>query len=271
MVELNSRTYRVYMLEEQLEACRDGLDVPGLSAKQESVRQTEGLPSYYLPLKLIMESKCSIVKKFILGRRMRPIATRTLFTYLNALREEWEGFASLRLIWNEESLVSTDMLSYKVSTKFLATLRLGRFSELNVFREVYQTYMTKVKYREHPEEYCRSDITNNDKARTKYQFFMDRALSTVGFASVEVEGVVADSHSSVVDGLDDFLEEGEALEGSNKEMLHTHALSVLSIDEAEAAAQKRFTSFFTSTSPSFPFPAPFLAPDALAKHLLNYC
>ena len=84
---------------------------------------------------------------------------------------------------------------------------------------------------------------------------------------METNGGVTDSHSSVMDRITDFLEDGEALEGTNKDMLNRHALTVL--DQAEEAAQKRLQSFLSSTSPSFPFPTPFLAADALARHVLR--
>jgi hypothetical protein len=265
MAELNSKVFRE--LEEQLIACRDGLGVPNLSQEQEKVRQTTGLPSFYMPLKLIMGSECALMKKFVLGRKLRPIATRPIFTYLDALRDEWEGFASLRMIWNEVTEVTTDMLGFKAKDKLLNLLRVGKFAELNVFDGIYSVFMKAVKHKKRPDELRRSELTISERTRSKYQFYMDRALSTVGFRSVETSGGVPDSHSSIMDAVGDFLEEGEALEGSSERMVHEHALSIL--DQAELAAQKRFMTFLTSTSPSFPFPAPFLAKDSLAKHLLN--
>jgi hypothetical protein len=136
-----------------------------------------------------------------------------------------------------------------------------------MFTDVYDIHMSHVKNRRTAEGLSRSRVMSHDKSLSKYQLYMDRALSTIGFTSVETNGAVTDSHSSVLDALSDFLEEGEALEGSNAAMLRKHAMAVL--DSAETAAQSRFKAFLVSTSPSYGFPTPFMSKDALAKHLLR--
>ena len=265
MSELNSHAFR--KLEEQLIACRDDLQIPGLTDLQEQVRLTVGLPSYYFPLKLVMGSDCTLLKKFVLGSRLRPLAARPVFAYLDTLREEWEGFASLRLIWNELTPVFTEMLSFQATPRLLGDLRAGALDKLDIFRDVYDIHMSHVKNRRSAEGLSRSRVMSDEKSLSKYQLYMDRALSTIGFTSVETNGAVTDSHSSVLDALSDFLEEGEALDGSNAAMLRKHAMAVL--DSAEAAAQSRFKAFLVSTSPSYGFPTPFMSKDALAKHLLR--
>jgi hypothetical protein len=265
MVELNGHAFR--KLEEQLLACRDGLQIPSLTPSEEQVRLAVGLPSFYFPLKLVMGSNCILLKKFVLGSRLRPLAARPVFAYLDTLREDWEGFASLRLIWNESTLITTEMLSFKAAHKLLSQLRAGELDRMDIFRDVYDLHMSHVKNRKTPEGLNRSRIMSHDRSRTKYQLYMDRALSTIGFTSVETNGGVTDSHSSILDALNDFLEEGEALEGSNAAMLRRHAMDIL--DSAETAAQARIKAFLLSTSPSYAFPAPFMSKDALAKHLLR--
>jgi hypothetical protein len=131
MSELNGQAFR--KLEEQLIACRDGLQVPGLTDKQERVRLTVGLPSYYFPLKLVMGADCTLLKKFVLGSRLRPLAARPVFAYLDTLREDWEGFASLRLIWNELTPIFTEMLSFQATPRLLGHLRAGALDRMDVY------------------------------------------------------------------------------------------------------------------------------------------
>lgn len=68
----------------------------------------------------------------------------------------------------------------------------------------------------------------------QYKLATDRALSCVGFPSVERIGAVPNSHGSVIDKLDTFLDLAESLSAKEHDKLRQAALKFLTLAEKEA-------------------------------------
>jgi hypothetical protein len=255
-------------LEAQLLAFSRGLPVPDLTDHQKTIAAIVGVPTYYLPLRVIFSATgASIAQRFTLCPTMR-VLPKSVFHYIDELRGHWTSFATLRCIWDEASPLKPEMLIFQAGGDTLKNVRRGKFGAVNVLEDIYAKARIEIYYALSPFLYSRQMLTNSDSSvKDKYMEYMDRLLSTVGYPSTGHSLVgVSDSHMAIMQGICDFIEKADPLAGSRRDNMRAHAMNVL--DMAESEAEANFVRFLASKNPAFPFPLPFVPLDSPAKHLL---
>ena len=170
--------------------------------------------------------------------------------YMSSLRQHWHSFFALRCIWNEKDELIDTMLGFKPSGTPSASYKSGRFTSANLLRDVVMHEKKKVRNTKglNAAAFNRAEILVNRKRLEQYKLATDRALSCVGFPSVERLGTTDNSHGSVIDRLDTYLDLSESLSVNEHTRLRQSALKYL--DMAEKEAESSFKTFLASEDPT---------------------
>ena len=151
------------------------------------------------------------------------------------------------------------MLCFKLTGTPSASYKSGRFCSANLLRDVVMQEKKQVRSTKGLDAagFNRGEILVNHRRLEQYKVVTDRALSCVGFPSVEQLGSVPNSHGAVVDKLDTFLELTETLSVKEHPKLRQAALKYL--DMAEKEAEEVFKAFLKDEDPTAPHPHPYLS------------
>ena len=249
-------------LEDGLAAHQLGTPLPcpyGEEKHQEDIRlqNTEHIPWWCHPIRDITLSSSGIAIKYLLG------ATRStpskVCLYMSSLRQHWVSFFNLRTVWNEFDPITSEMLSFTPTGTPALSFKSGRFAKTQVLIDILAQERKLVKGSKGVDfaQYQRAVLLTESRKLEHYKLCMDRALSAVGYPSVERHGSSPNSHGAVVDLMDDFLDIGESLSKKEHHKLKASALKFL--NAAEAEAQDSYKTFLMSEDPNTPLPVPCLS------------
>ena len=111
-------------------------------------------------------------------------------------------------MWDESEELTDTRLCFKSIGSISASYKSERFCSANLLRDVVMQERKQVRNTKglNAAGFNRGEILVNHRRLEQYKLVTDRALSCVGFPSVEELGSVPNSHGAVVDQLDAFLE-----------------------------------------------------------------
>ena len=227
--------------------------------KDLAIQLQANLPIWYRPIRDIMQSDSAIAKRVILGAiKSLP---REISVYMTDLRMHFSEFFSLRLVWNEVSLLTTRMLQFSPVATVPVSFKAGKFeagTSVNVLEQIWLEIRTKIQRAATRPSYSvkRRSILTDSRMLSKYKTLFDRALGAIGYPSVEQQGAIATSHAAAMDYLGDFLELGEPLSGVRLQNHQHFAMQFL--DNVEKEAAEAFRRFLKSEDPAARFPGIFL-------------
>ena len=222
------------------------------------------LPWWYMPIRDITLSGSGLAMKFLLGA-VKSLPCKSGL-YLSSLRQHWNSFFNLRLVWNETEPLTSEMLTFKPTgtPQPALSFKAGRLAHVDVLKDIVAQERKQVRGTKGVDfnEYNKAQILVCPRKLEKYKTFMDRALSTIGFTSVGRKGSVLDSHGAAIDTLDDFIETGETLPPSRHSQIRAYALKFLNAVELEA--EVTFKAFLASEDPTAPLPSSYVSTTSQA-------
>jgi hypothetical protein len=222
------------------------------------------LPWWYSPIRDITMSGCAIALKYLLkAPSVKSLPCKSCL-YIARLRHHFTDFFNLRVIWDERASITTEMLSFKPHHEPSRFFRTGSFTQSTILVSIVAQERKQVKKAKGVDfsKYRHEEILVDSRKLEQYKKVYDRALSAVGYPSVERAGSTPNSHGAVVDLVDGLLELGEGLSDSQQLKMRAAALKFLLMAEKEA--ELMFKSFLLSEDPTAELPLPYLSVCSLA-------
>jgi hypothetical protein len=227
LLYLNSQSYRE--LEAKLEAIQ-AMEVTGMLGGPEVSEHNQA----YFRVWEECRAEGGLTYKW-LCKLMEHKMTRPIFVWLEPLRSRCHEFFTLKLVWDGNGPITTDMLSCVLKPKTLENIRLGYGAvKVDVLAEIYTPYRLQIRHAMDSRVYSDTQIYEDADKRVQHKLFADRMYSLNGYASA-ARVVVPGSYAAVVDHFTFFAEQGDALGGTRLEAHRKMAMNFLVAVRVEAS------------------------------------